>query len=122
MSIKIKSSYLSSRRARQSQIKETKKTEQVGDLEDKLLRYNSEKIPLTEKVKWKDLQLGDIIIVQRGEVIPADLLILESQGGRITVDCSMIKGTFDEILKKPTSVTSGKFVIFVLPISYKNIS
>ena len=25
--------------------------------------YNSEKIPLTEKVKWKDLQLGDIIIV-----------------------------------------------------------
>ncbi|KAL4496221.1 hypothetical protein ABPG72_012958 [Tetrahymena utriculariae] len=76
------------------------------NLEEKLKKYNSEKIQIVEQVCWKDLQLGDIVILKRGQVSPADLLILESKGGRISVDCQLVEGIYDEIIKKPTMVTS----------------
>ncbi|KAL4479077.1 hypothetical protein ABPG73_022195 [Tetrahymena malaccensis] len=76
------------------------------NLEEKLQKYNSEKIQIVEQVCWKDLQLGDIVILKRGQVSPADLLILESKGGRISVDCQLVKGVCDEAIKKPTMVTS----------------
>lgn len=33
---------------------------------------------LEENVKWKDIQIGDILYLTKGEIVPADLILLDS--------------------------------------------
>ncbi|CAK92348.1 unnamed protein product (macronuclear) [Paramecium tetraurelia] len=46
----------------------------------------SAKISIIETIRWEDLEIGDIIILKRNEVCPADCLILESNQERFYTD------------------------------------
>jgi phospholipid-translocating ATPase len=41
---------------------------------------DSEKLPDWHTIKWKDVQVGDIVRLERDDWVPADLLILHSEG------------------------------------------
>ncbi|CAK67070.1 unnamed protein product (macronuclear) [Paramecium tetraurelia] len=42
----------------------------------------STKVSIIETIRWEDLEIGDIIILQRNEICPSDCLILESNQER----------------------------------------
>ena len=43
------------------------------------------KIPIYEKVRWGDLEVGDIVYLKKTETAPADLLILDISEGKCVV-------------------------------------
>ncbi|CAD8119912.1 unnamed protein product [Paramecium sonneborni] len=64
------------------------------------------KISIIETIKWEDLEIGDIIILQRNEICPADCLILESNQEKCYVNNACVSGQTDEGIKFANELTS----------------
>ena len=45
--------------------------------------------------KAEDLKVGDIIMVQQDEEVPADILLISSLVDRIKVDTALVNGSFE---------------------------
>ena len=42
-----------------------------------------------------DLKVGDIVMVQEGEEVPADILLIGSHQSRVKFDTKLVCGTFE---------------------------
>ncbi|CAD8105459.1 unnamed protein product [Paramecium primaurelia] len=64
------------------------------------------KISIIETIRWEELEIGDIIILKRNEICPADCLILESNQERCYVNNTCVNGQTDEGIKSANELTS----------------
>ncbi|CAD8201256.1 unnamed protein product [Paramecium pentaurelia] len=64
------------------------------------------KVSIIETIRWEDLEIGDIIILQRNEICPADCLILESSQEKCYVNNTCVNGQTDEGIKCANELTS----------------
>lgn len=57
-------------------------------------KTHSFKDGIWQRVKWSDLFVGDLVLIQRDEILPADVLILEtsSENGLCYVDTKNLDG------------------------------
>ena len=57
-------------------------------------------------VKWSDLQLADILYLKRGDVSPADILVIESSDSTLAVSELHVFGNRNLIPKEACKLTS----------------
>ncbi|CAD8079778.1 unnamed protein product [Paramecium primaurelia] len=65
-----------------------------------------QKVQIFETVCWDEVEVGDIVVLQRNELCPADLLILESNSDHFNVDVANFTGNTNQIYKQPNILTS----------------
>ncbi|CAD8127987.1 unnamed protein product [Paramecium sonneborni] len=65
-----------------------------------------QKVQIFETVCWDEVEVGDIVVLQRNEICPADLLILESNTDHCNVDTANFTGNTNQIHKSPNILTS----------------
>ena len=86
--------------------------------------YDNEKKKFIEK-PWKKIQVGNIICVKKDEVVPADMIILESldHNHQCYLDYSSLNGIFDSfVIKKACNDTHAPVMKKILFSEYvKNI-
>ena len=86
--------------------------------------YDNDSRKFVEK-KWKNIQVGNIICVKKDEVVPADMIILESldHNHRCYLDYSSVNGVFDSfVMKKACNDTHAPVMKKILFSEYvKNI-
>ena len=58
---------------------------------------------------WGNLLVGDIILLHRNEVFPADILILDSENEYCLLQTELVDGKSSYSRKKPIKLTSGMF-------------
>lgn len=68
------------------------------------------------KVKWKDLEIGDIIYLRSDEMVPADLIVLDTnevimKEAVCYIDTHMLDGKTDLTQKKASSLTQSNFYL-----------
>ncbi|CAD8108584.1 unnamed protein product [Paramecium primaurelia] len=65
-----------------------------------------QKVPIFETVYWDQIEVGDIIYLQRNEICPADILILESNLDHCCADVTSFSGNTNQIQKTPNILTA----------------
>lgn len=65
-----------------------------------------------ESIRWKELKIGDIIYLRKGEIAPCDLILLDSnevwnREAICYVRDEIVSGKSDIILKKACSTTQS---------------
>ena len=58
---------------------------------------------------WGDLTVGDIILLRRNEIFPADVLILDSENEDCLLQTRFVDGKSLETKKKPIKLTRGRY-------------
>ncbi|KAL4488525.1 hypothetical protein ABPG72_013093 [Tetrahymena utriculariae] len=78
----------------------------------KLIRFknakfqNQENIEILQKVKWGNLQIGDIIFLKRDDYCPADILILDMWDQKCTIKTSFIDDQSKDSIKYAPLLTT----------------
>lgn len=60
-----------------------------------------------KNVYWKDLKVADIVLLRRNEIVPADVLLLDSENEYCMVESSVVDGKLGLTKKKPLKSTSS---------------
>ncbi|KAL4443189.1 hypothetical protein ABPG74_002256 [Tetrahymena malaccensis] len=94
--------------------KQRKYDSQINDSNEcqKLVRFknakfqNQENIEILQKVKWGNLQIGDIIFLKRDDYCPADILILDMWDQKCTIRTSFIDDQSKDSIKYAPLLTT----------------
>ncbi|KAM3142052.1 hypothetical protein pb186bvf_005925 [Paramecium bursaria] len=91
---------------------ETKRLINTDNQNDGLIRdrvitsyRHDQRIIMFETVNWESIEVGDIVLLQRNEISPADLLILESSDEKILAETSALTGNSSKIFKQANLLT-----------------
>ena len=76
-----------------------KKFHQLNDIQNGTTKYNVVRNGIPKKVISDDILVGDLIKINYGEILPADMLMVEGNG--IKIDESSLTGESNAVSKKP---------------------
>jgi len=75
-----------------------KKFHSLNDFEQKSTKYNVIRNGLNQSVPSEELLVGDLIKINYGEILPADMILIEGNG--LKIDESSLTGESDSVNKK----------------------
>lgn len=80
-----------------------------------------------EDIAWEELEVGDFVLIKKGEMSPADILILDCHDLKCAINTRILDGISDLTFKSPINCTKvlknarekGLFNQFLLTFSGK---
>jgi len=89
----------------------SQKFKKMPEEEHPLCSEGEEVLSVIKEISWQKLKIGDIIILQQGDIAPADVLILDMKEEFMAVDESCITAKLAEVEKKSPNLTKSTRIL-----------